>query len=175
VKVFKTLAVLIALGGIVVWCVTLSHYATVAQKGTMAQRSIVDDVKGLIENCRNAGDKVTIVGKALVWDMENDSPSGAHHMLSVSLKAKSTDKSITVFMVIRRTKEGVGTYSISGQLAYRQYTDIAVAYWPEKKPAGFHSVGAEPPSRRSVRDTPEYGNPDVPIARWIESLPRSNQ
>jgi hypothetical protein len=163
-KTAKVLAVL-AVVGLIVW------YGTVSHKETVAQRAIVNEVRGLIQDCRTAGDKVTVTGKALVWDMRSDSRSGAHGMISSSRQAKSTDKPITVFMVMGERNEQVGTYSISHQPAYRQYMDVAVAVWPDKKPVGFHSVvSKEPRSSRPVQQTPEYGDPNEPIARWIDTL-----
>jgi hypothetical protein len=156
--------------GIVIW------YGNVSHKETVAQRAIVNEVRGLVDACRNSGDAVTIAGKVLVWDMRADSRSGAHGMLPGTLKAASIDRPITVFMVMGQRDEKVGTYSISGQPAYRQYMDVAVAYWPEKKPVGFHSVvSREPRSSRPVQQTPEYGDPNEPIARWIASLPTINK
>ena len=137
----------------------------------IAQEEIVKDVRGLISDCRDAGSNVRIRGKILVWDIRGNKPSGAYTKLPRSLRAESTDKLITVFMVIGKRNEQVGTYSISNQPAYRQYLDIAVAYWPERKPAGFLSVvSAEPPSSRMVKSSPEYGDPNERIARRIESL-----
>ena len=168
-KALKVVAVLAVIG-------LIARYATVSHKETVAQRAIVNEVKGLIENCRTAGGNITIVGKALVWDMRSDSRSGAHGMLSGSRQAKSTDKPITVFMVMGERNEQVGTYSISHQPAYRQYMDVAVAVWPDKKPIGFHSViSKEPRSSRPVQQSPEYGDPDRPIADWIETLRQVGQ
>ena len=158
----------LALVGFVIW------YAMVSHKETVAQRAIVNEVGGLIGSCRTAGDTIAIVGKVLVWDMHGDSRSGAQGMLPGLLKAESTDKPITIFMVVGKRDERVGTYSISRQPAYREYVDIAVAYWPEKTAVGFHSVvSGEPRSSRPVQGTPEYGDPSEPIAKWIESLPRT--
>lgn len=154
--------------GFLIW------YAMVSHKETVAQRAIVNEVRGLISSCRTAGDRIAVVDKVLVWDMQGNSRSGAQGMLPGPLKAKSTDKPITVFMVVGKRDERVGTYSISRQPAYREYMDIAVACWPEKRPVGFHSVvSSEPPPSRPVQGTPEYGDPNKPIAEWIESLPRT--
>lgn len=141
---------------------------------TAAQRVIVNDVRGLVEECRKATGPIAIVGKAFVWDIRSDSPSGASGMLPQSRRASSTDTPITIFMVLGKRDEQVGTYSISNQPAYRQFLDVAVTYWPAKKAVGFHSiVSKEPPSSRTVRHVPEYGDPNEPIAKWIQTLPNT--
>lgn len=158
----------------------LAAIAIPAYLGTSSkwQRTIVNDVRPLLEACKSIGDSgsVTIRGKALVWDMRSDSRSGAHGMLPSELKASSSDSKITVFMVLGERTVHVGTYSISGQPGYRQYMDICVADWPEKKAVGMASVvSKEPRQARPVQHSPEYGDPNEPIVNWIASLPRSRQ
>lgn len=152
------------------------------------EQAIVNDVKHLIAKCQEmaapikVGDnsyhfpdqRIDLVGKALVWDMTTQSRSGAHAKLPSEIQATSADTPITVFMVLGERKVEVGTYSISHEPAYRQYKDIAVAYWPDKKPAGMWSVvSKEPRLSRPVEHQPEYGDPNEPIANWIATLPRS--
>jgi hypothetical protein len=164
-KTFIAVAAL-AVGVMVAWYV-MGH------KEVTSQRAIVAEVKGLIQDCRAAGDHVAFARKALVWNMHNDTRSGAYGMLPDPIRATDRDRPITVFMVVGERKEKVGTYSISGQPAYRQYVDVAVVLWPDKKPIGFHTVvSREPKLSRPVQDTAEYGDRDEAIANWIMSLRR---
>lgn len=159
-------AVLFAVAGLLI------RYAIVSNRETVAQEAIVNEVKDLIDDSRRAGDRIAVYGRALVWDMQSNSRSDVNAQLQSSLQAKSTDRPITVFMVIGTRNEQVGTYSISKEPAYRQYVDIAVASWPEKKALGFHSVVSnEPRSSRQVQSTPEYGGINQPVADWINTLP----
>ena len=164
------------MGALIVVLGAVACYAMFAYNETVAQRAIVRDVRDLVERCRSCGDEVILVGKALVWDIRSNSRSRAYGKLPASLKAKSGDSPITVFMVIGKKDVQVGTYSVSGEPAYRQCMEIAVAYWPAKRPAGFCSVAsAEPRSSRRVEHRPEHGDPSRSIARWIEELRRRNQ
>ena len=170
------------LGVILFWCVAIFFIGQgivhrVIENGEIArQRTIVNEVRGLVESCRHAGDNVTVVGKVLVWDMRTDTRSGAYGMCPTLLQAKPTDTPITVFMVMGERNEQVGTYTISHQPAYRQYLEVAVASWPQKKPLGFHSViSKEPRLTRPVQQVPEYGDPNEPIANWIKTLPTATQ
>lgn len=145
------------------------------------QRRIVNDLRNLlISDCKEMGDAtpisspITVHGKILVWNMMGDYRSGANVMLPQELQAISSDRKITVFMVLREREVLVGRYTLSGQPAYRRYVDVCVAYWPETKAVGMHSVlGAEPPSSRPVRHSPEYGDYNEPIAKWIQALGRA--
>lgn len=79
-------------------------------------------------------------------------------------------------MITGQRNEQVGTYTISRQPAYRQYTDVAVARWPSKTPVGFYSVlSRDPKLLRQVENAPEYGDPNEPIAKWIRTLPKVAQ
>jgi len=168
-KAVKVIAVL-AIIGAVTWLAILDH------REIMQERAIVSHVRNLLDACKSMGDSAspTIKGKALVWDMTSDSRSDAHDRLPSELKATSADSQITVFMVIGERNVQVGTYSVSGEPAYRQYMDVAVAYWPEKKAVGMgYVVSKEPRSSRPVEHRPEYGDPYEPIANWISTLPKA--
>ena len=137
------------------------------------QKVIVNQVQPLIKNgapSQNSNDLV-LRGKALIWDMTKNYRSPAYDQLPDNLKASSSDKVITVLMIQGARSVKVGTYSISGEPAYRNYTDIFVVYWPENKTAGLYSiVSAEPRSSRPVQYNEEYGDPNKPIADWISNL-----
>jgi hypothetical protein len=144
----------------------------ICPKATITEQEIVNDVSGLIKRCRRAGKNIKINDrKILVWDMHNKSRSSAHGKLPGALKASCDDNRIAVFMIVGKRNENVGFYSISRKPAFRQYIDIAVANWPEKKPVGFYSVvSKDPRSRRPVQYKPEYGDPNIPIVKWIQSV-----
>ena len=155
-----------------VWFGVSSH------RETGAQLAIVNELRPLIETCRamGASNGMIVRNKALVWDIASNGRSAAHGKLPSSLQATASDRPITVFMVLGMRTVQVGTYSISKQPGYRQYLDICVAYWPEKKPGGMGSVvSQEPVSRRPVRQQPDYGEPNGPVAQWIAGLPRVGQ
>lgn len=139
------------------------------------QRRLVDEVRGLVDACKSqpAPASIAMRSKALVWDVRSDSRSGAHGRLPSELRVTGKDERATVFLVLGERTEQVGTYSISRQPAYREYIDVCVAYWPEGKAVGVHSVvSRDPRSRRPVQHSPEYGDPNEPIATWVASLPR---
>ncbi|MDD5558401.1 hypothetical protein [Candidatus Methylomirabilis sp.] len=136
-------------------------------------RGIVNDVKPLVGISRTIENKPSIVreGKALIWDMRSDSISSAHGLLPAHLRAGSSSRPVTVFLVMAERSEQVGTYSISKQPAYRQYLDIYVAAWPDKVAIGKASIiSKDPPQTRTVRNEPEYGSPDERIVNWIVNL-----
>lgn len=164
-KIIGVIAVVVAL----IWLGVASH------KETEKQRTIVNEVRSLIDECKKIGDApISVRGKYLVWDVTKDSRSAAHGKLSREIRASSSDSQITVFMVLPERNVMVGRYSISHEPAYRQYMDVCVTYWPEKKAVGMHSVVSKKPrSSRPVQQSPEYGDPNEPIVRWINSLPRT--
>jgi hypothetical protein len=157
--------------------VASASYYFLLQKELEQQQAIIDQVRPQIEACKSMksspSKSVVIRGKALVWDMRSNRQHGAYGRLPSELKATSTDKVITIFAVIGERLEKIGTYEISRQPAYREYVDICVVYWPEQKVVGLYwVVSKEPPSVRQVEYTPEYGDPNVPIADWIAALPK---
>jgi hypothetical protein len=134
------------------------------------EKAIVDQVRPLIQNnpSHSNPNDLLLRGKALIWDMTTNSRSPAYDMIPGELRAISSDKIITVFMISGARSEKVGTYSISGKTAYRNYTEIFVLYWPENKTAGLYSiVSEEPRSNRPVQQSEEFGDPNKPIAEWI--------
>ena len=94
------------------------------------EAAIVNDVRPLLDACKSMGDSrsLAVNGKALVWDMDSNKPSLAGRMLPAELHASSPDSPITVFIVMHKERVQVGSYSLSGEPAYRQYLDVAVAY-----------------------------------------------
>jgi Tfp pilus assembly protein PilE len=137
-------------------------------------REIIKEAKALVDNCKDVQevDKIIIKGNCIVWDKESDSYSPVHSMLRKSMKAKSSDSRLTIFMVMKQRDVLVGRYSISKQPGYKRYVDVYVIYWPEKQVAGMHSVLSNSPRQtRPVQSNPEYGNSSIPVASWINSLP----
>jgi hypothetical protein len=139
---------------------------------------------------QNNQNDLLLHGKALIWDMTTNTRSPAYDLLSEHLKANSSDKAITVFLITGAYNEIVGTYSQLGvgpsayrkiagtysqsdysqsrALAYRTHTNLSVVYWPENKTAGVYSIpSTEPPITRASTLNPEYGDPNKPIVEWI--------
>jgi hypothetical protein len=170
-EVMKILAVCLLSLLLPAFCVGLYIYEE--HKETERQRLIVNEVRPLIEDCKQLGEKpISIRGTCLVWDITKNFRANAHGLLPRKLRATSSDNEITVFMVLPQREELVGHYSVSKQPGYRQYVDVCVVYWPQKKAVGMHSViSKDPPLVRKVTHSPEYGDPSKPIASWIESLP----
>ncbi len=155
-KVFKISGALVIAGAVVWWGIA-KHQETEKQK------VIVNEVRHLVGDCKSTGNSsaIGIQCRALVWDITSNSLSSAHSMLPGELKASSSDSQITVSMVTGERNIRVGTYSISGQPAYRQSKDICVANWPDKNAVGMASVvSKEPRSARPVQYQPEYGDPN---------------
>lgn len=127
----------------------LTWWGVSSRREIQRQRAIVNEVRPLIEDCKQLGERpVSVRGKCLVWDITKNSRSGAHSLLPRKLRATSSDDEMTIFMVLPPREELVGYYSVSGQPAYREYVDVCVVYWPQKKAVGLHSVvSKEPPTR----------------------------
>jgi len=149
------------------------------------RRAIVYDVKHLVDACKSIGESssIKVRGKALVWDLGRDTLSDASFAVPRELRPDSSanlfhslaDGPTTVFMIVGPARQiQVGNYSISNSPAYKEYVDVAVAYWPEKAAVGMVSVlSAEPRYIRKVSNLAEYGDPSRPIADWIATLPRA--
>jgi len=160
-----------AILGIIVFVIA---YSGCIEDGEMQkQKTIANQVRPFAQSGANDGNSNNPIlhGNALIWDMTSNSRSAAYDLLPSDLRAESSDKQITVFLIRGARDVKVGTYSISGENAYEQYTDISVVYWPENRSAGFYSIlSEEPRSSREVQNNPEYGDPNKPIADWIEKL-----
>jgi hypothetical protein len=151
---------------------------------TQKQKAIVTKVSPLInEKTRSENsDDISLHGKALIWDLTKDSRSDAYDSLPDSLRAASSDKPITIFMITDIRDDKVGVYTITGKYetygipAYQRYVDIFVAYWPENRSAGKYTIkGEEPPEEIEADDADrdgEFGDINSPIANWIANLPR---
>ncbi len=178
--------------GAFVWCVVrplLQDYG----RDQGAQRAIVSEVQDLVEACRATNvSNPDVIGKALVWNLQTDSPSAAQALLSDELRLASAEETrrlrtpCTVFMIVAERHREVGT--LTGQPMYQREADVAVAHWPERKAAGFFSVSGSPPRGwRIVRPGrllwqrlsggriafygPQYGgDPSEALARRIEML-----
>lgn len=149
------------------------------KKETAFYRSIVNDVLSQIDinqsrnnNTRLSGRTITLLGSAIIWDIENDSLSPAQNSLPISIKAAVRDSPITIFFVVDKKFEKIGHFSVSGQPAYRVRADILVVYWPKTRVVVYHSVISRegPPNWRAKIESPWYGDPKEEIVEWIESL-----
>ncbi len=113
--------------------------------------------------------------KLLVWDRYGDSLHAAHSELAGSLQYEAGNGPVTAFIVGGTDYVQVGTYSISGQPAYRQRVYVCAvnfmdASGPGQAVAQHEVMGRDPRESRSVGQGPEYGDLVLPIAAWIRSL-----
>ena len=136
------------------------------------QRDLVQKAKNKIAECQGVrGDVLTRRGKCLIWDLEKDGLHRAQGLLPRALRYTSGQGSVTVFLVAAKNSQQVGTYSVSGQPAYREWVNVSVVQMPELRAIGIHKVvSLDPRRRRPVQNKPDYGDPAPPIARWVESL-----
>lgn len=159
------------------------------QQESGKQSAILEDVRTVAGPCgaTECPQSVEIHGKVLVWDIRYDKDThplsdadtnDVNSLLPRKIRASSSDRPITVFLIFNERDDKMGEYDAPGRpLAYRRYVDIAAAYWPEKKPAGCGSVISNDPSPSVVVSGPNARLllPDLthPIAGWIESLRRT--
>ncbi len=165
VQIFAALIVI----GFLVWLVVPSEEIGF-------QRAIVDEVSCLVGDCREIGEHpITVKGKCLIWNMSNNYRSNVCNRLPKEILGCSSDCELTVFMVMPIRKEIVGHMVQTRRPIYRRYVDIYVAYWPEKEPAGLHTLEwNDTVQPHQVRFNPDYLESfDRPLAEWIKGLPRS--
>jgi hypothetical protein len=129
---------------------------------------IVNEVRPLIQDCEELGDRpLSIHGKCLIWNIKYDSRSRANDFL-YDLEADSADSEITVFLIV---DDGVARI---GDQTYRNYVDICVVYWPDKKPVGmYHLAGEEFLSTEKVASwiiAQEAIQRQLMVADWIKEL-----
>ena len=142
------------------------------------EKQVISTVGPLCGSCETVEKRSTfpIDRKVLIWDMRNGWRSEAQKRLRKDLRASESDKSLIVFMIVHKREEQVGTYSVSGMPAYRQFIDLCVAIWPEQEAIGMFSIVSEKPRRsRPVSHFPEYGETNDPIANGVENLLWKNQ
>ena len=165
-KTLKLLVILII--GIVFLANGCTDKVTVEEEKKL--RDIVNKVKPLVKDW--SGPDIfdgPIKGNCLIWWIDEDRLSAAnwHWKLPKEIRASSSDKEITIFLV---SEKGY----VSGLGRVRTEVDIFVIYWPEKKLAGRVALAAEsgtagiPPAR--ARGQESYMVPH--IADWVSKLPR---
>jgi ribosomal protein S27AE len=131
--------------------------------------NMILQVNHLATECKiYSSENIAVYGKCLVWD---GSYSQINSMIPKNIRASSSDKTITIFLVLPRKDIALGKYSISKETAYIQYVDICAIVWPNNKILGTHTIiSKDPRASRPVKNEPEYGNPNEPIAAWIRTL-----
>ena len=143
------------------------------------QQRLAEKAEGRAGDCKNVGDKpFKASGKYVVWDRASHSLHSAHSLLDGSLKYSAGEGPVDVFLVSGKQSQQVGTYSISGQPALREWVDVCVVQFSSADdsgtPVAAHDViSLDPRSSRPVQNNPERGDPAPPIADWIRSLPRN--
>lgn len=167
-RMVQIFAALIVIGFLVWW--------VVPSEEIRLQSAIIDEVSCLVDDCREIGDQpITVKGKCLIWNMSNNYRSSVCSRLPKDILGCSSDCELTVFMVMPIRKEIVGHIVQTRRPIYRRYVDIYVAYWPEKEPAGRHTIEwNDVVQPYQVRFNPDYlESIERPLAEWIKGLPRS--
>jgi hypothetical protein len=119
----------------------------------------VQKAKKNIALCKTLGDgAVSRSRTVIVWDLENNGVHRAADLLDQSMGYSDGDGPVTVFLVTAKNSEQVGTYSISGQPAYREWVDVYVVQFRNHTDKGTaianHEVlSLDPAERRTVRQT----------------------
>lgn len=154
-----------------------------------AKKAIINEMKPVLDKCSKLN-PIYIEGKCLIWDMRENSSEACG--LPEHMRASSSDSPITIIMVTPTKQRVVGHYapkSVLGSLArpdllppstpspdapkaVRLYLDLHVAYWPEKKAGGKHSIVINPPDEIDYSASKVYGAVCEPIAQWIMNLPQ---
>jgi len=122
--------------------------------------------------------KIILRGKAVVWDSESDKPEMAYGLLADEYKASPHDEIVTMFLIGKREKLLIGSYSLSRQPGYMETVTVCAIYfsdiyWPEGRYAGTFKFEKGIPAERQYSPFPEYAKVDiVDIINWIQSLPR---
>jgi hypothetical protein len=140
---------------------------------TVGQAS--SELAGGVGRCgRISADGVVLRGKAFIWDNTADKADMAFERIPEELRGNDALTPLTVFVIHRRNQVQVGTYTVSGQPAYRENLDVAVFYWPSGECVGTLNIdGGPPPATRTVQNVPGYGT-SVKLADWIVGLRREN-
>lgn len=163
--------ILISIAVLVIW---LALYLNHDAKRVAFLNTILPELPQLVLQCKAMGDgAIEIHGRCLVLDMSEKDVSSVQRLLPREMKAEYNESHITIFVVTTLRQEYVGRYAVSDQPAFRQYADVCIIAWPEKKPLGMHSIiSREPRHTRIVESNPEFGDPNAPVAAWIKELPR---
>jgi hypothetical protein len=145
--------------------------------GSTEQRALAERARTKMGDCVAGGSEpLNRRGTSLVWDLKGNQLHPAHDRLDSSLRYRGGKGPITVFLVSAKQSQQMGTYSISGQPAYREWVNVCVVVFADPNDvgtvAGAHEVvSLDPRRRRPVQQRPEYGDPAPPLADWIISLP----
>lgn len=172
--------------GVVVSVAALLYLSKVREKETRAFRPIASMVLELTKARAKPDQEVSLVGKVLVWDIPNDHIHSTQYQLPVSLRAKTTNEAMTIFMVSKVRSEKIGAYhrvhtkldfteetdTKTTGAAYRDNVEVAVIRWPEKKLIAWHSVLGSDPEQRISHQGDEHGNYEGRLTAWIKSLRR---
>jgi hypothetical protein len=126
--------------------------------------------------------------KMLIWDETKQTPGTANGRLPADLRGQTTDADLTLVVLVNKRNVEVATYELLPGIlngkkipGYRVETDVCVIDVPEKKALGRMTlIGDDPPpsiKRKTFAltvtdDSPEYGDSDGPLARWLEYRPR---
>jgi hypothetical protein len=146
------------------------------------QKVLAQKAKEKVGECKALGDRpIDRTAKVLVLDLDDGYIySPAQDLLGKPMQyfpdAEPGAGPVTVFLVADKQRQQVGTYSISGQPAYREWVDVYVIQFRDLNDGGTavaaHEVlSLDPAEKRPVQQNPGYGNQGLPLAEWIRSLP----
>lgn len=155
-----------------------------------AVRDLIEHARPLVDECRRLGrpeGRVSLLGKALILDLETGTRREANDYLPEELRGNPTDPELTLFLIVEKHRTLVATYTETNAkndtriTGYRVDVDLAVIRWPSKKPVGMVRVkGDNPPEFISVRQfmtgastlpTAVTGWFDLSLSRWVAGLP----
>lgn len=115
---------------------------------------------------------LTIQGGVILWrvDLEDGYMGIINFGVPEEMIAKSSDEKLTVFLITDDRHEKVGTWrdETTGETysGFREYTEIVVIYWPEKKIMGKYTiVGKEPEETEWI---PSLIDEDEPLLYLIK-------
>lgn len=158
-----------------VWLLTVAMVA--ACGASDEQRALAQKATAAVNACKELGDQpVRRHDNVLVWDAEGNNLHRAHDLVDGSKRYRTGTDPVTVFVIGAKRSVQMGTYSISGQPAYREWVDVCVVDFVDSAavgtPVSMHEVvSLDPRQSRPVRQAPEHGDPAPPIAEWIGTLP----
>ena len=153
--------------------ITMSFVTACGKSTSEKAQTVVGDMTATLAQCQSQKN-IAVKGKVIVWDTTTNRMHAAYDRLPENLRWTG-EGPVTVVTINKYNDEKVGQYS-KGTIGYRSTAEIAVGYYPEKRPAGIISItGAEPPKEIRYKHSPPAsvrGDLSQPVADWIVSSAR---
>ena len=131
-------------------------------------KTVLDEMSSTLTQCKNQ-ESIPVRGKVIVWDSTTNKMHAAYDRIPENLRWTG-DGPVTVVSIVRYNDEKVGTYG-KGTIGYRSTAELAVGYYPEKRPGGIVSIrGNNPPQEIRYKHSPPpfvRGDLSQPIADWV--------